>query len=42
MTVPRVRTVFAMFAVVTGVLLICLATLDWLAYDQFLLTLSIQ
>jgi hypothetical protein len=42
MTTPLVRTVFAVVAIVTGVLLLCLATLDWLAYDQFLLMLAIQ
>ena len=41
-TAPMLRTGLVVCAIVSGVLLISLATLDWLAYDQFLLMLYIQ
>jgi hypothetical protein len=37
-----IRTALVVFAAVGGLLLLCLAALDWLTYDRFLLVIRIQ
>jgi hypothetical protein len=37
-----VRNALVVFAALGGLVLLCLAALDWLSYDRFLLAIRIQ